>query len=323
MRRILPSGSGMAAMITSTWVASEAPRRRPQSSRVSPLIAPASEIERRYLDLVKRALTGLLQADGYEVHPGHFDSDRRVAWVDRVVEAFVRTVGRASGQDLRLARRLTDRARAAGGPWPLTAETMIGLSRLDHLQRCVEDVLTREVPGDLIETGVWRGGATILMRAVLAVYGVSDRTVWGADSFNGVPAPDAERHPADAASRLHTFAGLAVPLEEVRAAFARYGLLDEQVRFLPGRFRDTLATVRNRQWALLRLDGDLYESTMDALENLYPSLSPGGYVIVDDYGAVEGCRQAVEEYRRNHRISEPMEHVDASAVCWRRRPSPR
>ena len=126
--------------------------------------------------------------------------------------------------------------RREGRDWPARAESMIGLYRLDNLQRCIVDVLHPRVPGDLIEAGAWRGGATIFMRAVLAAYGDTGRRVWVADSFQGLPRPDPERFPAEAGDKHWTWDQLAVPLEEVQANFARYGLLDDQVRFLPGWF---------------------------------------------------------------------------------------
>ena len=166
--------------------------------------------------------------------------------------------------------------------WPAFAHTMIGLERLNNLQFCVEDVIGKGVPGDLIETGVWRGGATIFMRAILKAHGVTDRRVWVADSFEGLPRADTERYPVDASGpRWHLADRLAISLEEVQGNFERYGLLDDQVRFLKGWFRDTLHTVPDPQWAVIRLDGDMYGSTMEALTALYPNLAPGGCVIVD------------------------------------------
>jgi len=208
--------------------------------------------------------------------------------------------------------------REQGGDWPETAETMIGLRRLDNLQACVEGVLKSRVPGDLIETGVWRGGATIFMRAILKAHGVEDRRVWAADSFQGVPPPDPERYPQDHGDLLYTLEELAVPLEQVKASFERYGLLDEQVRFLEGRFRDTLPGAPMETLAVVRLDGDMYESTMDALVHLYPKLSVGGYLIVDDYGVLRGCRQAVDDFREAHGITEELHSIDWSGVFWRR-----
>lgn len=205
-----------------------------------------------------------------------------------------------------------------GRVWPSAAHTMIGLKRLDNIQSCVESVLADGVPGDLIETGVWRGGATIFMRAVLKAYGVQDRNVWVADSFEGLPPPDAEKYPQDAGDRHHTARELAISLEQVKSNFERYGLLDGQVRFLKGWFRDTLPTAPIEKLAVARLDGDMYESTMDALVNLYPKLSVGGYLIVDDYGAVPACRQAVHDYREAHGISEELVDIDWTGVYWRR-----
>jgi O-methyltransferase len=213
-----------------------------------------------------------------------------------------------------------ERARIEGRDLPPTAHTMIGIKCLDNLQFCVEDVLANDVPGDLIETGVWRGGATIFMRAILKAYGVNDRTVWAADSFKGLPAPDPDKYPQDVAC-LHALQGdyhLQVPLSEVRANFATYGLLDEQVRFLEGWFRDTLPTAPIKQLAVLRLDGDLYESTMDALRSLYPKLSVGGYVIVDDYGAINECQQAVQDFRESEYLTDTLHWIDSTGVYWQR-----
>jgi O-methyltransferase len=208
--------------------------------------------------------------------------------------------------------------RTEGLDWPARAHTMIGLKRLANVRDCVTSILAEGVPGDLIETGAWRGGTTIFMRAILKAHGVADRTVWVADSFAGLPPPDAARYPRDAGDRLHEFPQLAVTLERVRDNFRRYGLLDEQVRFLPGWFRDTLPAAPIERLAVLRLDGDLYESTIQALEGLYDRLSVGGYVIVDDYGNVAGCRQAVHDFRDARGIKDPIRSIDWAGVYWRR-----
>lgn len=240
-----------------------------------------------YLDLMKRCLVNLIYEDANTTHGRNLPFDARV--------------------------------RSEGRDWPASAHTMIGLKRLENLQFCVEDVLAREVPGDLIETGVWRGGAAIFMRAILKAHGVTDRVVWAADSFEGLPEPNAKDYPADAGLRFNEFKALAVPLEQVKENFARYGLLDGQVRFLKGWFRDTLPSAPLERLAVLRLDGDLYESTSDALNNLYPRLQTGGYVIVDDYNDIAACRQAVADYRDRHRITERVMPVDWSAVYWKKR----
>ncbi len=209
--------------------------------------------------------------------------------------------------------------REYGWDWPSRAHTMIGRKRLENVRSLTESVLGNQVPGDLIETGVWRGGACILMRAVLDAYRVTDRTVWVADSFEGLPAPDEDRFPADKGDTFHTYADLAVSLEQVQSNFGKYGLLDEQVRFLKGWFKDTLPSAPIERLALLRLDGDMYESTMVALEHLYPKLSVGGYVIVDDYQVVPACRQAVTDYVNAQGFVPTIEEIDGVGVFWRKR----
>jgi O-methyltransferase len=201
--------------------------------------------------------------------------------------------------------------RAAGLDWPLHGLTMVGLNRLDDLQACVEAVVRDGVEGDLIEAGAWRGGASILMRATLDTLGAG-RTVFVADSFQGFPA-------ADTLGDLNATDFLAVPAEEVRESFTRFGLADG-VEIVPGFFEETLPRLADGRWALMRLDADTYEATRAALDALYPGLSVGGYVIVDDYGVMDRqeCRRAVDEFRAEHGIVEPLEEVDWTCVRWRR-----
>jgi Macrocin-O-methyltransferase (TylF) len=205
-----------------------------------------------------------------------------------------------------------------GKIWPSHAYTMIGIKRLDNLRFCMEDVLARDVPGDFIETGVWRGGAVIFMRALLKAQAVTDRTVWVADSFEGLPKPDAAKYPADSGDIHYLISDLAVSLEQVQANFQVFSLLDAQVQFLKGWFKDTLPQAPIKKIAVARLDGDIYESTMDALVSIYPKLSVGGYLIVDDYGAVLGCKKAIHDYRAAHGINDPIKEIDGIGVFWQK-----
>jgi hypothetical protein len=202
--------------------------------------------------------------------------------------------------------------------WPADSFTMIGINRLENVRACVEDVLINKVPGDLIEAGVWRGGAVIFMRALLAAHSADDRIVFAADSFEGLPPPDGTNYPIDAGHNFHLIPFLSVPLDQVKSNFAKFGLLDEQVQFVEGWFSDTLPSLSDHMWSVIRLDADLYESTINALDNLYPNLSAGGYLIVDDYGSVEPCRQAVEDYRQAHGIADTIEMVDSECIYWRK-----
>lgn len=205
-----------------------------------------------------------------------------------------------------------------GHIWPSRAHTMIGVPRLDNLRACAEAALDDGVEGDFIETGVWRGGAIVFMRGVLKVYGVENRIVWAADSFAGLPPGDVAKYPKESPAAFDQHADLAVSLEQVQRNIARYGLLDSQVKFLKGWFRDTLPTAPIRKLALMRLDGDLYESTMDALVALYPKLSPGGFAIIDDFNLVQSCNEAVDDFRRERGIAEAISPIEGGGAFWRK-----
>jgi hypothetical protein len=257
-----------------------------------------------YLDLMKKCIVGTIYED-YEVS------------IVPMRHGLRKIVGLAlDGLGMQLVKRVSNSERLEGRVWPVTAHTMIGTKRLENVQQCVEDVIKNNVPGDLIETGVWRGGTCIFMRAILKAYDVHDRTVWVADSFQGIPKPTYEIDRKDPSG--NPYKELAIPQEEVQANFAAYGLLDDQVKFLKGWFKDTLPTAPIGKLAVARLDGDLYESTTDSLVNLYPKLSVGGYLIVDDYGAIPACKQAVQDYRKQHGVRELIVDIDGFGAYWRK-----
>lgn len=207
--------------------------------------------------------------------------------------------------------------RAIGRDWPATALTMIGAARLRNVRMLAERVLSEGVPGDMLEAGVWRGGACILLRAVLQAHCERDRTVWVADSFRGLPRAEPERFPADRGDAHSEMAQLRVSLEEVRENFDNYGLLDKQVKFLAGWFEDTLFTAPVDHLAILRLDGDMYSSTFHTLEALYGKVSSGGFIIIDDY-LLKGCQAAVDEFRERNHIGAEIHDIDGAGVYWRK-----
>lgn len=196
------------------------------------------------------------------------------------------------------------------------AHTMIGLKRLSNIQTCFENIVKDNVEGGLIETGVWRGGATILMAALVKVYN-ENRKVFVADSFCGLPHPNAEKYPNDEGDPHWTYEDLKISLEEVKQNFQSYDLLTEHVVFLEGWFEDTLPTIKNEKLSMIRLDGDMYGSTWESLENLYPNLSVGGYLIVDDW-LLHGARDAIIDYRNKHNIKDEIENIDPYSVFWRK-----
>lgn len=244
-------------------------------------VPAASKVADLYLDLIEAQLTGTLRGDP-SIDP----------WT--------------TGYD--------PARRAIGRDWPATAETMIGTARMRNIRALLQRVLADQVPGDVIETGVWRGGACIYMRAILAAAGDANRRVFVADSFRGLPEPSNE-FSADAGDQHATYEELAVSRDQVAENFKRYGLLDERVVFLEGWFKDTLPTAPIDKLSILRLDGDMYESTIQCLDALYHKVSPGGFVIVDDY-ILKPCAQAVDEFRARHGIQAPMLDVDGAAVWW-------
>jgi len=235
----------------------------------------------RYLDLLESVLTGTLTEDP-PADP----------WSQRAYDKAKRDLGR---------------------DWPATALTMIGTARMRQLRHACEEVLDTDVPGDFIETGVWRGGACIYMAAILEAWGDTEREVWAADSFQGLPEPVLAQ---DAGDRHHTYRELAVSRAEVEANFRRFGFHD-RINVLEGWFRERLLTAPIERLAILRLDGDMYGSTMDALTALYPKLSPGGICIVDDY-FLEPCRRAVWDYRAAHFIGDEIVDIDGMGVWWRK-----
>lgn len=253
------------------------------------------QLRSRYLHLLKHSLTDTIHAVTYT--------------------ASVRSDGQVELFPLAESER---QPLEEGHHWPAFGETMVGLRRLEHLQVCLEDVIREQVPGDVIEAGVWRGGASIFMKAVLESHQQTDRKLWLADNFGGFPQADLAQYPQDVECQYDHIPFLSISEEEVRANFRRYGVLDDQVRFLKGHFKKTLPTLKDEQFALLRLDGDMYESTLISLRHLYPRLAVGGYVILDDYGVLPPCREAVLDYRRQHGIEDELITIDWTGAFWKK-----
>ncbi len=272
-------------------------------------ITPTNGVSDSYLDLLKKLLTNIL----------YFGSDVTIKYLTDCLEGkntYIQNVFLTEDfrQDL---KRFRD-GFVDGKSQSYFGYTLVGSRRLDNIQACVDDVISNHVPGDLLEAGVWRGGASIFMRGVLKARGVTDRVVWLAVSFEGLPPPDVAQYPADEGMKLHEVPIMAVSLEQVKENFAAFDLLDDQVKFLKGWFRDTLPQAPIGDLAVLRADGDMYESTIQILDNLYDKVSPGGYVIIDDYGDYVACRQAVDEFRERHGITDPLVVVDWTGVYWQK-----
>ncbi len=264
------------------------------------------QVLRAYGDLMMRTVSNLIYLD-----------PPMLARKSAPLHMLYKRIGVETESPENLARRRT--RRLEGLDWPAVAHSMTGYKRLQNLTDCVIDVLLNEIEGDLIETGVWRGGSCILMQGLIKAAGDTRRRVFVADSFEGLPPPDVENYPEDRGDKLYKrTAQLGVSLESVKENFSAYGLLDPNVIFLKGWFKDTLPVLDADKFAIVRLDGDMYESTIQALDALYPKLSIGGYLIVDDFGAVEGCRKAITDYRNNNKIDDEIIKIDSTGVFWQK-----
>lgn len=267
------------------------------------------ECRERYLELLGQALTASLYPESSNwLVASSTDGKLKSRFKRRII----RTIEKAGFKLYRSIPFDADK-RENGMDWPSIGYSMIGMKRMRNVRELTELILKDEIPGDLVECGVWRGGAAIMMKAVLDSHG-SDRNVWLADSFEGLPAPSlAEDEGYDLSSMPYLTAGE----QTVRENFERFGFLDDRVKMLPGWFKDSLPGAPIERIAVLRADADLYESTMDILNNLYAKVSPGGFVIIDDYHGWEPCRKAVTEFRESRSISSPIVEIDGSGVYWR------
>mmetsp|Transcript_26776 Transcript_26776/g.43730 ORF Transcript_26776/g.43730 Transcript_26776/m.43730 type:complete len:324 (+) Transcript_26776:125-1096(+) len=217
-----------------------------------------------------------------------------------------------------------------GHCWPPNDEamTMVGRRRLANVRMALDDVIDNNVPGDFVETGAWKGGSCFMALSVLISRGVFDRKVWVCDSFKGIPKTDTTTYPSDnnpLSASGHTFSILNKnSLAAVKSSFAKAGLLNDQIKFLEGYFKDTLPTAPIQTVAVLRLDGDIYQSTWEGFFYLYPKLSLNGYVIIDDYTDWEPCRQATHDYRAKYKITDPIIEVihlpgeEKRGVYWKK-----
>jgi O-methyltransferase len=216
-----------------------------------------------------------------------------------------------------IARPFDAVARQCGIDWPAFGYTMVGRKRLDNLQFALDTVERENIAGDFIETGIWRGGACIFATAYLAAHGIASRSVWALDSFEGLPKPNLKDFPADAGDQHFKYTELQVGLELVKQNFKSLGVSTDQVKFVKGFFSDTAPTLPVQKIAVLRMDGDMYESTMVILKNFYSKVEKGGFVIIDDY-SLPRCKKAIGDFMHDQGINEEIVRIDQSSAYWRK-----
>jgi hypothetical protein len=184
--------------------------------------------------------------------------------------------------------------------------TMTSVERMYALHAAVRHVVTRDIPGDFVECGVWRGGSAMMIALTLARLGATSRRLHLFDTFAGMTRPeDVDRRGKDGSEQVSRWQHFQLdghnewayaPLDEVKANMATTGLPAEAVVYVEGAVEETLPASAPEAIALLRLDTDWYRSTHHELTHLYPRLATGGVLIVDDYGSFEGAKKAVDDY---------------------------
>lgn len=272
-------------------------------------------MDHKYINLLKKTLTFQLWPEP-PLPATTFLSSRKKSrhkiFLNKLLESFFLKFNRLLLKPVKSSK--VDKIE--GRSWSGYAHTMIGEKRLDNIQHAIETIIREGVQGDIIEAGVWRGGAAIFMKACLDQFKGESRKVFVADSFQGLPQPN-PLFMEDKDDVHYSYKFLKVPLEEVRSNFEQYGVMDENVIFVEGFFDDSLPVAPIKSLSLLRADGDMYSSTKDILENLYPKLNPGGFCIIDDY-SFPACRSAVDDYRKRKSIFDEIIEVDWSCAYWRK-----
>ena len=174
--------------------------------------------------------------------------------------------------------------------------TMVTNGNLLNLYRLVAQANQAQLAGALVECGVWNGGSAAMMRLADVDQSQADglRTMWLFDSFQGLPRPGERDGQSE---RNGYFVGMNRGcIDNVQAAFRRLHVPFAQVKVIPGWFNDTLASVPVESIALLHVDADWYDSVKIVLDVFYDKVTPGGYIVLDDYGYWQGCNRAVAEF---------------------------
>jgi O-methyltransferase len=222
-----------------------------------------------------------------------------------------------------LSRGYRDEARIKDFVRQIVGHTMVpydGIATLvDQVRYCEEN----NVAGDYVELGTWKGGCLASMALANLAYGRQRRTIHGFDSFEGIPMPRRDKDDMewsrvemrltdeDCDGRLEPAGQLIGPRADVEALLARIGYPADFIHLHQGWFQDTVPVAKIDQIAILRMDGDLYDSYVVPLEYLYDRVSPGGFIIFDDW-VLEGCRRAVTEFFERRNMRPYLCHVDES-----------
>ncbi len=247
------------------------------------------------MKIVRKLMRACLKRAGYEVI--RFDPELDYDDFDL----------RAEAEELGIMPRV--------GPYTMTSR-----SRISALCRAVEFVVQHDIPGDIVECGVWKGGSMMAAALRLQQLGDQQRKIYLYDTFEGMTAPtvvDEDNRGRSAAERMKAEGTggfwFREPQEEVRRNLLSTGIDESRLVFIKGPVEQTIPAQIPEQISILRLDTDWYESTKHELEHLYPRLSVGGTLILDDYGYWRGSRKAVDEYIEQHRLKLLLHRIDHSS----------
>lgn len=248
--------------------------------------APLAKMEERYLCLLEMALTGSLADEA-----GRCD-------------------GGKGGCELSRTLPYNSTMRYFGNDWPPLGHTMVGHARLQNIKHAIETCNADGIVGDFAELGVWRGGASIYAKGVITAYGARNRRVLVLDAFESLPQYGNHK----------TF--LETSEVQVKHNFQKYGLLDSNVIFIRGLFRDSLPRFKRRhpgvKIAVLRIDSNFYDSYQDALYYLYELVPVGGFVIFDDVMSHPAVMQCWKDFKNEQGLPEELEQIDDHSAFFRK-----
>ena len=279
-----------------------------------------TEVNLRYINLLKLVVTRYGLSSNFGEHIPTHEIITRTGFEFRLKYYFLRAINKIlARKNMSLTAHISPQMvigdREYGLSFPSEAETMVGVKRLENVIDLVNSTLERRISGDIVETGVWRGGVVILIQGILVANKMENfKKVYVCDSFEGLPK---QEHTLDKLAGMDNSHYLKVSLENVRNNFIKYDLLRENVIFVKGWFKDTLPRLEVDQICILRIDADFYDSTMEVLKNLYHKVTPGGFIIVDDY-SIDGCRNAVDDFRKLNQINNPIQVIDWTGIFWQK-----
>ena len=275
-----------------------------------------NKINEKYLKLVEDTILSSIHK--YNYSPLNYSKNL----LKNLIKFFLKISFNNDFKEITIKSKIRDEEIENGLVRGTNSFSMIGLKRLKNIRYLIEKINEEKISGDLIEAGIWKGGVIIYMRACLLSLNMNNK-VFGADSFAGLPEIDDQTYPEYKIYRQilknGNDKGLIISQDEVIENLNKFGFHDDNTILLKGWFNETLTDGRINKISLLRIDGDMYKSTYEALNLLYDKVSKGGYVIIDDYGLQsQACKKAVDDFRKKNDISSEIINIDWSGIYWKK-----